>query len=126
MGAAIAEIWLEKFIIPPPLPLLEFGTSKEGRLHNTGEAAERPPMAMVIQISADIRLCANAAPPIPKPQKVPAISTVLRTELASKPRLMSSSTKKPPTRRPQHVATSHGAPVNRNDRRRVMCCVCAR
>src|SRR5581483_6662184 len=100
--------------------------SSVGRLHNTGEAAERPPMAIVIETRAEVMLCAKAAPAMPQPQQVPAISTVRRTELELKPRLISRSTRTPPISRPQQAATSQGAPVNRNDCRSVLCLVCTR
>src|ERR1700751_5086463 len=81
MGAAIPESWLEKLMIPPTLPTLLRGAIREGIDHPTGEAAERPPMEMLIQIRAVTGLWVFAAPRMPRPKAVPPMSMVLRTRL---------------------------------------------
>jgi len=52
MGAAIPESWLEKLMMPPTLPTLLGGAMSDGMDHPTGDAAERPPMEMLIQMRA--------------------------------------------------------------------------
>ena len=111
MGAQMPESWLEKFMIPPTFPTLLLGAISEGTDQPTGDAADSPPMEMLIQISAVIALCVFAAPRIPKPHVVPATIIVFRTLLASHPRSMSRSTSQPPMTRSATVATSHGTPV---------------
>src|SRR5580658_6230264 len=107
IGAQMPESWFEKLMIPPTLPTLLRGAIKEGTDQPTGDAAESPPMEMLIQISAVIALCVFAAPRMPRPQAVPPTSTLFRTAFAFHPRLISASTSHPPTIRSAAVATSH-------------------
>src|ERR1700679_2800627 len=111
MGAQMPESWFEKFMIPPTFPTLLRGAINDGTDQPTGDAAESPPMEMLIQISAVIALCVFAAPRMPRPQVVPAIRTVFRTLLEFQPRSISQSTSHPPMTRSAAVATSHGTPV---------------
>src|SRR5579862_8455694 len=115
IGAQIPESWLEKLIIPPTRPTLLRGAIREGTDQPTGDAADRPPMEMLIQISAVVALCVSPAPRIPRSQAVPITRTLFRTELAFQPRSISKSTSQPPTNRSAAVATSHGTPVYRNE-----------
>src|SRR5271170_4038607 len=108
MGAAIPEIWLEKLMIPPTLPTLLWGAMSEGMDHPTGDAAERPPIEILIQIRACVGLCVFAAPKMPRPKAVPPTRTLLRTRLAFHPRRISASTSQPPMTRSVMVAKSHG------------------
>src|SRR5580658_5585156 len=111
IGAQMPESWFEKLMIPPTLPTLLRGAINDGTDQPTGDAAESPPIEMLIQISAVIALCVFAAPRMPRPQAVPTMRTVFRTELAFHPRSISASTSQPPTIRSAAVATSHGTPV---------------
>ena len=47
-------------MIPPTLPTLLRGAINDGIDQPTGDAAERPPMEMLIQMSAVIALCVFA------------------------------------------------------------------
>src|ERR1700748_3365780 len=98
-------------MIPPTRPTLLFGAISEGIDHPTGEAADNPPIEMLIHTSAVVALCVFAAPRIPSPHAVPPISTNRRTELAFHPRTINASTSHPPTVRSATVATSQGIPV---------------
>src|SRR5271168_3421473 len=104
IGAQIPESWFEKLMIPPTRPTLFRGEIKEGTDQPTGDAAERPPIEMLIQISAVIALCVFAAPRMPRPQAVPPTRTLFRTEFACHPRLINASTSQPPTARSATVA----------------------
>src|SRR3981081_2873547 len=75
IGAEIPESWLPKFRIPPSVPTLSFGAIKEGIDQPTGDAADNPPIDRLIQNSADVAVCAFAAPKIPSPRAVPPIRT---------------------------------------------------
>src|ERR1035437_4930159 len=119
MDAAIAEICPEKFIMPPTVPTLPRGAISDGIDHPIGDAAESPPIDMLIQISARAAVCAFAAPRIPRPNTVPHTSTACRTRLAFRPRLISASTSHPADK-PVSVANSHGTPVYRNEARKSM------
>src|SRR5271170_8221779 len=109
-GAQMPDSWFEKLMIPPTRPTLLRGAIKDGMDQPTGEAAERPPIEMLIQMSAVVALCVFAAPRMPRPQAVPPTRTHLRTELAFHPRSISASTTQPPTTKSAAVATSHGIP----------------
>src|ERR1700726_1623640 len=98
------ESWFEKLIIPPTFPTLLRGAINEGIDHPTGDAAESPPMEMLIQISAVVALWVFAAPRMPRPQAVPQIRTAFRTEFAFHPRSISASTTPPPIARSATVA----------------------
>src|SRR5271168_1435193 len=111
IGAEMPESWFEKLMIPPTLPTLLRGAINDGTDQPTGEAAERPPIEMLIQMSAVIALCVFAAPRMPRPHAVPATSTHFLTELAFHPRSIRASTSQPPTTRSAAVATNHGIPV---------------
>src|ERR1700756_3100078 len=111
IGAPIPESWLEKLIIPPTFPTLLRGAINDGIDQPTGDAAERPPMETLIQISAVIALCVFAAPRMPRPQAVPPTRTLFRTAFAFHPRSIKASTSQPPMVRSAAVAMSHGTPV---------------
>src|SRR5258708_4896443 len=98
-------------MIPPTLPTLLRGVINDGIDQPTGDAAERPPMETLSQISAVVALCVYAAPRMPRPQAVPPTSTLFRTEFAFHPRSISASTSQPPMARSATVAMSHGTPV---------------
>ena len=110
IGAAIPESWLEKFTMPPTVPTLPRGAIIDGTDHPTGAAAARPPMEMLIQISARVAVWACAAPRMPSPNAVPQTMIALRTRLASHPRWIRKSASHPPLRSVA-VANSHGTPV---------------
>src|SRR5277367_6150774 len=107
-GAQMPDSWFEKLMIPPTLPTLLRGAINDGTDQPTGEAAERPPIDMLIQMSAVVTLCVFAAPRMPRPQAVPATRTHFRTEFAFHPRSISASTSQPPMTTSATVATSHG------------------
>ncbi len=111
IGAPMPESWFEKLMIPPTFPTLLRGAINDGIDQPTGDAAERPPMEMLIQISAVVALWVFAAPRMPRPQAVPPIRTLLRTEFAFHPRSINASTSQPPMARSVTVAMSHGTPV---------------
>ena len=50
--------WLPKFKMPPRVPTLYRGAISDGTDQPTGEAADNPAMARLIQISAPTTLCA--------------------------------------------------------------------
>src|SRR5215471_20082115 len=108
MGAAIAESWLPKFMIPPKVPTLSRGAISDGTDQHTGAAADSPPIATLIHVTAPEVLCAYITPSMPRPNDVPAIRIVCRTREASRPRCTSLSTNQPPTSMSAHAATSHG------------------
>ena len=58
MGAAIPARWLQKLTIPPRVPTLSRGAMSEGMDQPTGEAADNPPIDMLIQNSAAMGVCA--------------------------------------------------------------------
>src|SRR5438094_9253188 len=107
----IAASWFGKLIIRATVPTLLRVAINEASDHLTADAADRPPMHMLNQMSAVIALWLFAAPRMPNPQVVPATRTVFRTEFAFHPRSISASTSQPPTARSATVATSHGTPV---------------
>src|SRR6185437_1195016 len=76
IGAAIPEIWFEKFRMPPTRPTLPRGAINDGSDHPTGDAADRPPIESVIQASAWKAECEPAQPRMPRPMAVPPTSTV--------------------------------------------------
>jgi len=98
-------------MIPPNLPTLLRGAMRDGMDKPTGDAAERPPMEMLIQMRAVTALWVLAAPTMPRPNAVPPMRTVLRTRLAFHPRRMRVSTSQPPMTRSVQVAKSQGSPV---------------
>src|ERR1700722_17736502 len=106
MGAAMPDSWFEKLMIPPTFPTLLRGAINDGIDQPTGEAAESPPIEMLIQMSAVIALCVFAAPRMPRPHAVPPTRTHFRTEFAFHPRSINTSTNQPPTARSATVATS--------------------
>src|SRR6266576_4974275 len=110
-GAQMPESWFETLMIPPTFPTLLRGAINDGIDQPTGDAADRPPMEMLIQISAVVALCVFAAPRMPKPQAVPPTRTRFRTEFAFHPRSISASTSHPPMARSATVAINHGTPV---------------
>src|SRR5258708_40018931 len=97
IGAHIHESWFEKLMIPPTFPTLLRGAISDGIDQPTGDAAERPPMEMLIQISAVIALCVFPAPRMPRPQAGPPTRTRSWTELAIHPRSISSAARHAPT-----------------------------
>src|SRR5271154_7287754 len=126
MGAAIAESWLPKFMIPPSVPTLSRGAIRDGIDQATGAAADNPPIAMVIQTSALSADRAYAAPNIPKPSAVPAMRMACLTCDASFPRCTNLSTSQPPTRRSVKVAKSQGTLVYKAECSKSMWCVADR
>src|SRR5215470_15801686 len=111
IGAAIPEIWLLKFIMPPTVPTLSRGAIKPGIDQPTGAAIERPVMESVIQKRADGAACEYATPKIPSPSAVPPTRMVRRTRVAFQPRWISESTSQPPTISSATVALNHGTAV---------------
>src|SRR5690349_13989022 len=105
--------WLHKFRIPPKVPTLSRGAIREGIDQPTGDAADNPPMEILIQNSAFATLCACAVPNIPKPNVVPTMSTTCRTRAAFQPRFINVSTSQPPTTRSAIVANDQGTLVYR-------------
>src|SRR3981081_1671884 len=85
IGAPMPESWLEKLMIPPTFPTLLRGAINDGIDQPTGDAAESPPIEMLIQTSAVIALWVFAAPRMPRPQAVPPTRTLFRTEVAVHP-----------------------------------------
>src|SRR5438093_12616498 len=102
---------LQKFRIPPNVPTLSRGAISDGIDHPTGEAADNPPIDILIQKSAVAGLCACAVPRIPRPKIVPPTSTTWRTRVALHPRCINASTSQPPTTRSVNVANNHGTLV---------------
>src|SRR5438093_10583815 len=102
---------LQKLRIPPSVPTLSRGAISDGIDHPTGEAADNPPIDMLIQKSAVTGLCACAVPRIPRPKAVPPTSTTCRTRVALHPRWTNVSTSHPPTTRSVNVANNQGTLV---------------
>src|SRR5258705_13828320 len=96
IDAQMPESWFEKLMIPPTFPTLLRGAINDGIDQPTGDAADRPPMETLSQISAVIALCVFPAPRMPSPQADPPTRNVFRTEVAFHPRLISTSTNHPP------------------------------
>src|SRR3981189_2541070 len=96
IGAPMPESWLEKLIIPPTFPTLLRGAINDGIDQPTGDAAERPPMEMLIQIRAVIGIGVFAAPRLPRPQSVHPTRTFFRRLFAFDSRSISASTSQPP------------------------------
>src|SRR5258708_12084717 len=106
IGSHIPESWFEKLMIPPTFPTQLRGAINDGIDQPTGDAAESPPMEMLIQISAVIALCVFPAPRMPRPQAVPPTRTLFRTEFPFHPPSITAAPNHPPT--PQ----SPPAPMN--------------
>ena len=51
-GAAMPEIWFDKFMMPPTEPTLSPGAMSDGIDQPTGAAADNPPIETLIQKSA--------------------------------------------------------------------------
>src|SRR6202011_5218676 len=83
IGAAMPAIWLAKFRIPPSVPTLSRGAINEGIDQPTGEAADNPPIDMLIQKTAANGVSDRVAPKMPSPKVVPPISTAWRTRTES-------------------------------------------
>src|ERR1700723_361048 len=67
IGAAMPAIWFARFRIPPSVPTLSRGAIKDGIDQPTGEAADNPPIDMLIQKTAANGVTDCVAPKIPIP-----------------------------------------------------------
>src|SRR5258705_11474543 len=121
IDAQMPESWFEKLMIPPTFPTLLRGAINDGIDQPTGDAADRPPMETLSQISAVIALCVFPAPRMPSPQAVPPTRTVFPTEIAVHPRSIRKSTNQPPLATDAKVEMKHGTPCKRDECNRSMC-----